>query len=201
MYTLFYSKFCKYSFKFESILKDIKEEKNFRFICIDKLSNGTRPGIVGKYNIKEVPSAIIDGRLYEGKHLFKWLEKKIKNMNYQVSSQNTRVNKTALPQTISGFSTDSSSQLLTGGDEDFSGTSQYCSLVNNQSILTPAEGADVEKSKFILPSDSISGISGDVEKSVNVSRKQRNSDDDVEKMILERSQQDNFMKRDSQRRY
>lgn len=93
MYLLFTSSYCKYSKLFVKNLIEAKEDKFFQEISVDKQKNGRRPEIVFTYGIKEVPTIIVDETVYVGKDAFKWLARKIKNLNHAVSSQSTRMNK------------------------------------------------------------------------------------------------------------
>jgi hypothetical protein len=154
MYVLFYSKQCKYSTSFIKFLVDAKEDKFFKNVSIDKV-NGKRPDFVKKYNIVEVPTIMIDNKLYAGNQAFVWLQRRIKNMKNAINSQATRVNKPKL-NVISGFCPDSSSSIL-GQEESFDGNSSYCSLNYDNSISCPTEGTVVHKTDFILPNDSITG--------------------------------------------
>ena len=156
MYLLFYSEKCKYSHKFIEILKDIGDEKFFNFINVAKV-NKKYPPIVKKYKIKEVPTILVDGELLVGVNAFKWLESKIKNINHQVSSQNTRMNKTPV---VGGYAADLTSSPLTG-DAPVIGTNSFSSIFSSQKIETPNEDEDYQKSSFVLPSDNITnGQSG-----------------------------------------
>lgn len=153
MYLMFYSKHCNYCSKFCKTLEKIHEEKNFSFLSVDK-KNGVRNPMVAKYSITEVPSIIVDQRVYVGKEAFKWLEGKIQNINLQISSQSTRMNKT--PNVIEGFSSSTSNLMFS--DENFVGNSQYCSLKAEATIQTPAEGESVpESTSFKLSPDNILG--------------------------------------------
>lgn len=149
MYLLFYSEKCKYCNKFIEILKDIGDEKFFNFVNVAKV-NKKYPPIVKKYNIKEVPTILVDGEVLIGVNAFKWLEGKIKNINHQVSSQNTRMNKTPV---VGGYAADLSSSPLTG-DAPVVGTN-FSSVFSSQKIETPNEDEDYQKSHFVLPSDNI----------------------------------------------
>ena len=192
MYVLFYSKRCKYSDHFVKILTDAKEDKFFKQACIDKV-NGKWPDYVKKYKITEVPTVMVDGKMHAGKQAFKWLEHRIKNMKNTVNSQATRVNKPVLNQ-ITGFTPFSSSALLSGGDAQFDGNSNFCSLEFVGSLIpTPSEGTEVEKSNFILPGDNITGT----DKVIGDSKPDRSSqmEKEFEKIKLARSNQDSGYKR------
>jgi thiol-disulfide isomerase/thioredoxin len=182
MYLLFFSKKCKYSRKFIELLYEIGEEKFFKMVDVAKV-NGRYPTLVKQYGITEVPTCLIDGELLVGPVAFKWLESKIKNLNHQVSSQDTRMNKTP---TISGYAPDNSAGLLTGYNDNFDGTSSFSNIFLNQSIETPDAGTDYEKTSFILPNDSITG-NNDV---IKDDRQDRTSkmDQAYEKMLQEREQ-------------
>jgi hypothetical protein len=128
----------------------MKEQDFFNMIDVAKV-NGKYPELVTKYRIKEVPTIVVNGEVYTGPKAFKWLEKKIKNMNHQISSQDTRANKTPI---ISGYMPDSSFENLQGSG-DVQGNSMFCSINNSQKIETPDQDSDYQKTPFVLPSDNI----------------------------------------------
>jgi glutaredoxin len=140
MYLLFTSSYCRYSKLFVKNLIEAKEEKFFKEISVDKQPNGKRPEIVFKYGIKEVPTIIVDNTPYVGKDAFKWLARKIKNLNHAVSSQNTRLNKndTSVSESQAGISLDGYScpQAAAPG---ISGKSSFASFgaVGSPSADTP----------------------------------------------------------------
>jgi glutaredoxin-related protein len=157
MYLLFYSEKCRYSQKFIEILHEIGDEKFFKFVNVAKV-NKKYPPIVKKYNIKEVPTILVDSELLVGVDAFKWLENKIKNINHQISSQNTRMNKTPV---IGGYSEDISSCSVGGEIPVAIGTNSFASIFSSQKIETPNEDEEYQKSSFVLPSDNITnGQSG-----------------------------------------
>lgn len=187
MYLFFFSKYCKYSAKFMDLIKKIHYESYFQMVSVDKI-NGTRHPFVSKYNIREVPTVIVDQRVYAGKEAFKWLQSKIKNANTSIPSQSVRQNK--IPS-ISGFIPETSSMGFADND-NFDGTSQYCSLKVNPRISTPAESENIEKPQFILPQDTITG-------NLKTEDAKNNSREDImkqqyEKLELERKQQDSLFK-------
>ncbi len=187
MYLLFFSKYCKYSAKFMDLVKKIHYESYFQMVSVDKV-NGARHPFVSKYNVREVPAIIVNQRVYTGKEAFKWLQSKIKNANTSVPTQSVRQNK--IPH-ISGFTPESSSMGFADND-NFDGTSQYCSLKVNPRISTPAESENVEKSQFVLPQDTITG-------NLKTEDTKNNGREDAmkqqfEKLALERKQQDSFFK-------
>lgn len=189
MYILFYSKHCKYSAKFVELLRKIHYESHFEMISVDKI-NGKRHPFVSKYNIKEVPSIIVDQRIYTGKESFKWLQTKIKNSNSAVPSESVRQNK--IPH-ISGYMPEMSSMGLSG-ETPFDGTSRYCSLDLDNRIETPGEDENVTKSKFLLPQDTITGNI----KSQDTSKKNDKSDAmkaEYDRLEKERTEQDMYFKR------
>jgi hypothetical protein len=161
----------------------MKEQDFFTMIDVAKV-NGKYPELVRRYNIKEVPTIVVNGEVYMGQKAFKWLEKKIKNMNHQISSQDTRANKTPI---ISGYMPDSSFENLQGGG-DVQGNSMFCSINNSQKIETPEEtDTEYKKSSFILASDNITNG-----QTVSDGRPDRKSkmDLDLEKLLAEREQFD-----------
>lgn len=177
MYLLFYSKKCKYSLKFIELLSNVKEEQFFKFIEVAKV-NGKYPSLVKKYGIKEVPTALIDGQMLVGPKAFKWIEKRIKNINHQVSSQNTRINKTPV---ISGYIPETNATMLSG--DVLESSNNFCVLNSSQTIETPDAGTDYEKTPFILPNDTITG--GVEIKEDRVDRKSK-IDEQLEKLLHER---------------
>jgi glutaredoxin-related protein len=177
MYLLFYSKKCKYSNKFIELLSHIGEEKFFKMVEVVK-TNGKFPTIVKKYGITEVPTAYINGQMYAGPKAFKWLERKIKNVNHQVSSQDTRMNKTPV---ISGYIPETNSFSLQG--DSLQGTNSFSVLNMTQKIETPDAGTDYEKTPFMLPNDQITG--GCEIKEDRIDRKSK-IDSDLEKLLQER---------------
>lgn len=178
MYLLFYSKKCKYSFKFIELLQDIGEDSFFKMVDVAKV-NGNYPPIVKKYKIKEVPTAIIDGQMYVGQQAFKWLEKKIKNINHTISSQDTRANKTPV---ISGYSPDINSAGL-AEDDNFSGNSLFAPLNSYQKINTPDAEKEYERTPFVLQNDNITnGNNAKDDRPDRVSK----IDQDLEKLLAER---------------
>jgi hypothetical protein len=178
MYLLFYSKKCKYSFKFIELLQDIGEDSFFKMIDVAKV-NGVYPPIVKKYKIKEVPTAIIDGHMYVGQQAFKWLENKIKNINHKISSQDTRANKTPV---ISGYSPDISSAGL-NQDDNFLGNSSFAPLDSFQKINTPDAEKEYERTPFVLQNDNITN--GNTAKDDRPDRVSK-IDQDLEKLLAER---------------
>lgn len=156
MYLIFYSKYCKYSKKFKEIVDKINEDKYFRYISVDK-KQGKRDPLVTKYKIKEVPTIIVDGRIYVGKYAFKWLEEKIKNVNISVSSQSTRMNKTPM---LSAYTPDNSAFDFSNPTGNIDGNSNYSALNLNNRIRTIKEDEEFDKETigaFHLPNDLITG--------------------------------------------
>lgn len=144
MYLLFYSKHCKYCDKFKSIVDKLGYSSYFQIVIVDK-QKGKRHPFVAKYNITEVPTIIVDQRVYVGKEAFKWLESKIKNANTTLPSHDTRQNK--IPQ-ITGYAS---------GSFIPDDNAMYCEIGGEQKIETPPEGQNVERPQFILPQDNITG--------------------------------------------
>lgn len=191
MYLLFYSKYCKYSAKFIQFIEKIHYSSYFETVSVDK-QNGKRHPFVSKYNIKEVPSIIVNQRVYTGKEAFKWLESKIKNSNTTLPIEDTRKNK--IPS-ISGYTPDILSMNLTEPVSNFDGNSNYSSLKINHRIQTPVESDKVEKPTFILPQDS---ITGNID---NQEIKKPNKDDIMKKeyelLQQQRNKQDSFFKQNN----
>jgi glutaredoxin len=149
MYLLFVSSYCKYSKHFVDMVREIGDEKFFNIISVDK-KNGKRPSVVFNHGITEVPTVIVNGKKYAGKDAFKWLRSQIKNLNHQVSSQDTRMNKNV----ISGFGYHSDNFSF-NQVEDFDGNSSYASLGYQSNIETPDEGTEVEKSGIVMTDDNL----------------------------------------------
>lgn len=194
MYLLFYSNYCKYCKKFIDVLEKIPEAKYFNPVCVDK-KNGKRDDLVFKYKIKEVPTIIVDSRYYVGKDCFAWLSSKIKDVNSQVSSHNTRNNKTILSPNSNN--TGNFALLNSEIQENFAGTSNFCSLNYQEGIPTPEEGEDFSRGEFHLPNDDLSGLgNGGIIK--DESSKSSSKEDEVKKQIeymtLERERQDSIYK-------
>lgn len=188
MYILFYSKHCKFCDKFIKVLQNLGEDKFFNGVSVDKV-NGVRPKIISQYKVTEVPTIIVNGKSYSGKIAFKWLEDKIKSSNQQISSQDTRANKTPI---ITGYSSDNCSQLMINNGT--TGTSQYSFLNDVQKINTPDEDSDVSgMKKFILPNNSITGSSREI--TDKMQDKAQSSTGEMEKMKMLRDQQDAMFKK------
>lgn len=171
MYLLFFSKQCKYSVKFIELLRKINEIEFFNCVEVVKIK-GRYPELVYKYNIKEVPTIIVNGEMMVGNNAFRWVKSKIKNLNYSISSQDTRVNKTPV---VSGYS---SSSFNTPID-----SSKYSSINTVSKIETPEEGTEIEKSTFVLAPDNITNG-----QKIEDSREDKNSklERDYKKMLDER---------------
>lgn len=189
MYLLFYSKYCKYSSKFIDLVEKIHYQSYFEMVSVDK-ANGKRHPFVSKYNIKEVPSVIVNQRIYAGKEAFKWLQSKIKTANTTLPTQSVRQNK--IPR-ISGYMPEISSFGLSNND-NFDGTSQYCSLTVNPRISTPGETDNVEKSQFVLPQDTITGNLKTEDTNSNKGKEDAMKQQ-YEIMELERQKQDSIFKK------
>jgi hypothetical protein len=176
MYLLFYSKKCKYSVKFLQLLHDIGEENFFRLVDVAKV-NGKLPDMVRKYRVTEVPTIIVNGNFYKGKSAFKWLESKIKNINHQVSSQDTRANKVPV---VSGYCPDLNYE---GSNTSLSGTTSFAVIDNYQKIETPDAEKEYERTPFELKSDNITnGSIATDDRPDRVSK----LDQDLEKLLAER---------------
>lgn len=156
MYLLFSSKYCKFCDKFREVLQTIHEDSFFEEILIDKV-NKKRPDIVKNYNIKEVPTIIVDNKTYVGRQAFKWLNAKISAYNLGISSQDTRVNKPR-ERPINAFNNEQST-YLTIKNNDFCNSSNYLDLNDNRKIITLAEG-EADRPKFTLPSNMLTNLKG-----------------------------------------
>lgn len=193
MYLLFYSKHCKYSQKFLELVEKIHYGSYFELVPVDK-HNGKRHQFVTKYNIKEVPTIVVNQRVYSGKDAFKWLQSKIKTSSTSLPTESVRQNK--IPH-ISGYIPETSSMGLSGSESAFDGNSQFCALDINPRIQTPAESENIEKSQFVLPSDMITGSL----KTEDLKKTDRsdNMKKQYEIMEQERRQQDNMFVRQTPR--
>jgi hypothetical protein len=78
-YILFYSNHCPYSAKYIKFLEDSGQTIYFNKVCVDKNNTGKRPAIMYKYSIKEVPSIIVENRLFPGEAAFKWLNTRLQD--------------------------------------------------------------------------------------------------------------------------
>ncbi len=79
-YILFYSTYCKYSKKFVDILEQCGEAAFFVKICVDiDPETLSRPVILNKYRVTEVPTIIVENKKLAGYAAFKWLQVKIEN--------------------------------------------------------------------------------------------------------------------------
>lgn len=172
MYLLFFSKKCKYSAKFVELLRKINEIEFFNCVEVVKV-RGRYPELVYKYNIKEVPTIIVNGEMMVGNNAFRWVKSKIKNLNYQVSSQDTRANKTPV---VSGYSPTSSFNTPVDSNK-------YASVNTVHKIETPEEGTEIEKSSFTLAPDNITNG-----QTIDDSREDKNSrlERDYKRMLDER---------------
>lgn len=152
MYIIFYSKYCNFSNQFLTTLEKTRENQFFKRVSVDTPQG--RNFAVTKYNVKKVPTIIVDETPLVGVEALKWLQKKIKTGS--VGSLSTRNNKTPinnLPQ-VTGFTPDLNNESF-GGAGNVNG-SMYSSVYAHQNIVTPVENDDmVEKTKFILPGDTI----------------------------------------------
>jgi hypothetical protein len=178
MYLLFYSKKCKYSNKFIDLLIDIKEDRYFETVEVVKINGKFNP-LIKKYNIKEVPTIIVDSQMYVGQSAFKWLSNKIKNINHQVSTMDTRANKIPV---ISGYSLDVSGSSI-GECEDFQGNGLFSPIGKPQKIDTPDAELEYEKTPFILPDDNITN--GQINQDTRPDKTSR-IDNDLEKLLEQR---------------
>lgn len=93
MYLVFYSKYCAYSRQFINTLQKSDEDRFFTKISVDNKRG--KEYAVKEFNIKKVPTIIVNQSVYEGVDSLKWLQSKIKGKN-TVASMNTRMNKLAI---------------------------------------------------------------------------------------------------------
>lgn len=92
-YILFYSNKCPHSAKFIRFLEDSGEAVFFNKICVDRDRSGNRTRLINKYDVKEVPSIIVDDKLLSDLPAFSWLSKRIQNSGNSVNSIPSRNNK------------------------------------------------------------------------------------------------------------
>lgn len=178
MYLLFYSNHCNHCKKFKRILDKINYTSYFEIIVVDK-KGGQRHPFVAKYNIKEVPSIIVNQRIYAGKKAFAWLESKVKGINTSIETHNTRLNK--IP-TVSGNMA-----------FKFSHEGSFAEFGSPQVIITPPESDNVERPQFILKPDNITGtITSKDEKQQFQSERVLS---DYERLNEERKRQDEIFKK------
>lgn len=78
-YILFYSNYCKHSYKLINALEQTGQAIYFNKISVDKNRQGKRPEIMYKYNINVVPTLIVDNKLLAGETAFKWLVSRIED--------------------------------------------------------------------------------------------------------------------------
>lgn len=94
MYILFYSSFCAPSMKFISLLEKSGQIIYFNKVCVDTDKTGKRPFILQKFQVRKVPSIIVDDTYYEGVNAFKWLRVKLRDTrNMGISSRDTKTTK------------------------------------------------------------------------------------------------------------
>ena len=141
----FYSNNCPYCRKFFKVLKGSGQDSFFENISADK-QNGIRNPLIAKYGVREVPSILVNEKLYQGKQAFLWLESMVKSKSVpQMDSRSNRVNvrqNQEIPE-LSGYSR---------GDA-------FCMLGMEQRINTPQEGdGEIDKGTFILPQVSFDSI-------------------------------------------
>jgi glutaredoxin len=152
MYILFYSKNCKYSIKLINILEKSGEERNFKCISVDSLE-GRKFAVNNQ--ISKVPTIIINDRKMDGVDALKWVQYNLNSKS--VSSMSTRQNKTPDPSKkvscIGGYTPQSSYESVLGSGEY--SESKYSMVSQHESIITPPEDSETEKSCFVLSSDNI----------------------------------------------
>lgn len=162
-YILFYSNYCKYSHKFINILEKSGEASFFAKICVDKdPRTGKRPPVIQKYNIKEVPTVIVENQKLEGYKAFSWLQSRIENSQDQVNSLQSRQNKQSV-----------NLQQLNQNNEATNKIEAYATKTNfidnfvelsgnnnSTTIYTPSSEEDIKSKKgnFILPDDNITSV-------------------------------------------
>lgn len=168
-YLLFYSKYCKFSKQFISTLEKTREYQNFKMVSVEK-KNGKRPDIVAKYNVREVPTIVINGNILSGEKAFAWLNNVINSSGRQISSMSTRQNKT-IENVISGFAPDSNF-IGANCPEQWNNANDSSSVIGellSQRIITPEENSfskEQRESGFVMTSDNITGL-GDIPPSVD----------------------------------
>jgi hypothetical protein len=94
MYILFYSSFCAPSMKFISLLEKTGQVIYFNKICVDTDKQGQRPFVLQKFQVRKVPSIIVDDVYYEGVNAFKWLRVKMKETRHTgIATRDTKKTK------------------------------------------------------------------------------------------------------------
>lgn len=161
-YILFYSNYCKYSHKFINILEKSGEASFFAKICVDKdPQTGNRPPIINKYNIKEVPTIIVENQKLQGYDAFRWLQSRIENSQDQVNGVHSRQNKQ--PVNIQQLNQNQSKK---SAPEPFSYSNNFLDLsdTSNTTIYTPSQDEDItsKKGNFILQDDNITSCAIDL---------------------------------------
>ena len=93
MYILFYSNYCIHSKKFIGLLEKSNESYKFAKICVDRDASGNRPKSIYNYNIKRVPTIIVENEKLYGFNAFKWLQNIIKSYETSINPISTHTNK------------------------------------------------------------------------------------------------------------
>lgn len=168
-YVVFYSTNCKYSTQFLSTLQKTGEEPFFKKVCVDYREG--RDFAVSKYNIKKVPTIIVNDQVIDGVNALQWLQGKAKAKT--TSSVGTRHNIEAYtpPSTknvknnaknhdsknvIGGYAPELLCNSVLGSAEFAISSHAHANPRDNaMTIFTPSEDSEIQKSSFILPSDSI----------------------------------------------
>ena len=150
-YILFYSNYCKYSEKFITILEKTGEANFFAKICVDKLQGESkRPPIVYKYDVKEVPTIIVENRKLSGREAFSWLKSRIENSQQTLPSVGSRDVKPEINQRFTGDESTGVKPFFDGASPgSFSESFMIIGDVHDTSIITAETDDDInKKSKY-----------------------------------------------------
>jgi hypothetical protein len=189
-FILFYSNYCKFSEKYIKILEETGEANFFAKVCVDIQKNtGQRPPIVAKYNIKEVPSIIVENKRLAGRDAFMWLKMRIENS--QEPAMNSVQSRDTRPQINQRFTAKEEPQPFseTGGiSSNFADNHLFIGDVSDNKIFTPQNDDEVSKeSKYKLKDESISqGIVEESSKSRDL-LKTKQFDNEYNKLLQERN--------------
>lgn len=139
---LFYSNYCKYSKAFIEMLEKTGMIMSFNVICVDKNEKGHRPVLMYNYNIKEVPTIIIDDITMPGILAKQWL---LSQMEQEPPAQQESCD---IPTTQEGPGPISASASSRFGDN-------FVGCGDNQRIMTLDNDDDEEvekhRGKFTIP--------------------------------------------------
>jgi hypothetical protein len=167
-YILFYSEKCKYSVNFINILHKINARSYFTFVSVDRdPKTKQRHTAVQKFQIKYVPTIIINDELLVGQQALLWLKKLITDMGTSgppaIGSRHNKDGHETSPnkmepeeqQELSGYDPDSGNMVsidtdldnkisyITEDGEDYRGQ-QSDFQISHQSILSNEIARDLD---------------------------------------------------------